>query len=69
MMRAVALFRDMNADLPPEQVQKAIEHAAKEKLPEDEKSEDEAETETPTSEQADTKPRDDNITPLRDNTK
>ncbi|WP_084634222.1 hypothetical protein [Maritalea myrionectae] len=69
MMRAVALFRDMNADLPPEQVQKAIEHAASEKLPTDEAPEPDSNAEddkTSTDSDDPKDKRDDNITPLRD---
>lgn len=62
MMRAVALFRDMNADLPPEQVEKAIDHAAREKAAD-------TAAERPPEAETDSPAHDDNITPLRDNKK
>ncbi len=63
MMRAVTLFRNMNSDLPPEQMQKAIEYAANEKGAAVEKPDDSKKPE------AETSPQDGNITPLRDNKK
>lgn len=63
MMRAVALFRNMNTDLPPEQMEKAIEYAANEKGEAVEKPDDGKKPE------AETTPQDGNITPLRDNKK
>lgn len=62
MMRAVALFRDMKADLPPEQMEQAIEIAAREK-------ETDGKTGQDPNPDTDSLTQDDNITPLRDNKK